>query len=285
MPSMSHVILPAPRSWDEFEDMALAAAKINWPPGHFTRNGRPGQKQHGVDIYEYGNSSRQIGIQCKNTIAGVTPDVITSEIEKSRYFHPPLSALYIATTAPRDARTQQFVREISAKKIDRGEHFVEILFWDDVSGWLARDRETLYHFYPDMLQRQKKNNDCDLVEEIKSILPWDEVRRLYNFDYTRHWSYSEFDSLYVFLERIDEPRFCFFNIELRHALLSLKSSVDAFFSAERKYAGYIPGTDLYGILRNQHDYEEGVAAMHDKVIDIDRSYRAFIQAGVSCCGN
>jgi hypothetical protein len=51
MPTIASSNVPTPKSWDEFEDITLAAAKLRWNSSDFFRNGRPGQKQDGVDIW------------------------------------------------------------------------------------------------------------------------------------------------------------------------------------------------------------------------------------------
>jgi phosphoglycerol transferase MdoB-like AlkP superfamily enzyme len=51
MPTISSSSIPTPKSWDEFEDIVLAAAKLRWNATDFFRNGRQGQKQDGVDVW------------------------------------------------------------------------------------------------------------------------------------------------------------------------------------------------------------------------------------------
>ena len=50
MPSPTTTKLPIPKSWDEFEDIVADVLKLRWKNPHVTRNGRSGQRQHGVDI-------------------------------------------------------------------------------------------------------------------------------------------------------------------------------------------------------------------------------------------
>ena len=49
MPTIPSSNIPTPKSWGEFEDIVLAAAKLRWNATDFFRNGRLGQKQEGVD--------------------------------------------------------------------------------------------------------------------------------------------------------------------------------------------------------------------------------------------
>ncbi len=88
MPTLSSANIPTPKSWDEFEDIALAAAKLRWNSSDFYRNGRPGQKQDGVDIWGQDDDGRHIGLQCKNTIGGVSLEAVKTEIANAERFEP-----------------------------------------------------------------------------------------------------------------------------------------------------------------------------------------------------
>src|SRR5689334_14175302 len=71
MPSPSTTKLPIPKSWDEFEDIVSDVLRVRWATPHVTRNGRSGQKQHGVDIYAIAShlGQRYAGAQCKHVDA------------------------------------------------------------------------------------------------------------------------------------------------------------------------------------------------------------------------
>ena len=70
MPTLASANIPTPKSWDEFEDIALSAAKLRWRSENFFRHGRTGQRQDGVDIFGTPDDGRQRGLQGKNTIGG-----------------------------------------------------------------------------------------------------------------------------------------------------------------------------------------------------------------------
>jgi hypothetical protein len=61
-------------------------------------------------------------------VTGVSESVIAEEILNAESSEPPRYALYIATTAKRDAAVQKTVREISAKRRGQGKFSVGILF-------------------------------------------------------------------------------------------------------------------------------------------------------------
>ena len=102
MPTPSTTDLPRPKSWDEFEDIVWDLYSRQWPQSHVVRNGRAGQRQHGVDIYGqptylYGE---YIGIQCKRYADGkITRRKLEAEITEAEKFHPLLSEYVIATIA------------------------------------------------------------------------------------------------------------------------------------------------------------------------------------------
>jgi hypothetical protein len=147
MPTIAHSNIPPPKSWDEFEDIILSAAKLRWSSRDFFRHGRRGQSQQGVDVYGQDAEGRHLGVQGKNTITGTTRKDVMEEIAKAESFDPPLNALYVATTAKRDANIQSVVRNISASRQRDNKFSVGILFWDDIVQDLARDEAELFKHY------------------------------------------------------------------------------------------------------------------------------------------
>jgi hypothetical protein len=149
MPTIASSNVPTPKSWDEFEDITLAAAKLRWNSSDFYRNGRQGQKQDGVDIWGHDDDNRHIGVQCKNTVDGISLTTVKAEIANAEAFEPKLDRLYIATTAKRDAVLQKDVREISKQRAAQAGLFkVDVLFWDDICQDLAKDDGIFFNTIP-----------------------------------------------------------------------------------------------------------------------------------------
>lgn len=148
MPTISSSHIPQPKSWEEFEDICLSAAKLRWDSSDFFGNGRLGQKQDGVDVWGYDIAGWHIGVQCKNTLAGISLAIVQKEICNAESFEPKLDHLYVSTTAPRDAKLQKEVRQISATRKAEGNFQVDILFWDDVAGDLGLDDKVFFKHYP-----------------------------------------------------------------------------------------------------------------------------------------
>src|SRR5262245_47309332 len=172
MPTIASSNVPTPRSWDEFEDITLAAAKLRWDSSDFYRNGRPGQKQDGVDIWGHDDDDRHIGVQCKNTVDGISLATVKAEIANAEAFKPKLDRLYIATTAKRDAVLQKAVREISKKRLQPGLFKVDVLFWDDVCQDLAKDDDIFFRHYPQLRQGTDPvtEHDKTLFDELIALL-------------------------------------------------------------------------------------------------------------------
>lgn len=145
--------LNTPKSWDEFEDICKSSFQLRWSNPNLTRHGRSGQKQDGVDIYGHDSFELFVGIQCKNTVSTLTNSIIDDEIVKAENFEPPLSALYIATTAPRDVNLQLHVRKVNQARLLLNKFPVSIVFWDDITSDLTKDPEALRQHYPQMFDQ------------------------------------------------------------------------------------------------------------------------------------
>jgi hypothetical protein len=143
MPTPSTAVWPKPKSEDEFEDIVVDAMRSRWDDPNAQRYGRRGQAQHGVDVV--GQSGRSSGIvvgaQCKNT-ESLSLAVVIAEVEKAKTYPGGLAELYVVTSAERDARLQDNVREYFAKS--PAPFRVEVMFWDDVTSEVAKDPDLVW---------------------------------------------------------------------------------------------------------------------------------------------
>jgi len=135
-----------------FEDLAKALTKACGIYENINVNGRPGQKQDGVDVYaRKKDDSRWIGIQCKvrSTNKSFTKQELLSEVNQAKDFNPCLSEYYLYTTLSRDSITQDIVREIACELGNNDNFLFNVLFWEDIEELLRRkDYETVYYqFY------------------------------------------------------------------------------------------------------------------------------------------
>lgn len=179
VPTLSSMVLPPPRSWDEFEELALAAAKLRWRCADFFRNGRPGQRQRGVDIWGRDRSGGLIAIQCKNTLAGIDRRAVRKEVAATEEFAPAPDHLYIATAGPRDASIQEFARELTLARRSSGGFPVDLLFWDDLAQALALDETVWFSFYPQfrpLAARGDADERADVVPPLDTLTFHDSIR-------------------------------------------------------------------------------------------------------------
>jgi hypothetical protein len=112
MPTVQAMELPKPKNWQDFETMVRDAMSQRWKSPNLQKNGRPGQKQNGVDIYESDDIGRRVGVQCKRSKGSPTLDTVRAEIAAAETFEGLLSTIYIATTADYDSVLQKDKRAL-----------------------------------------------------------------------------------------------------------------------------------------------------------------------------
>lgn len=147
MPTINALTLPQPKNWQDFEDLVLDALRQQWRSPTLQKNGRPGQKQAGVDIYGPDEIGRRAGIQCKR-YASLSMDVVETEVANAEKFKGVLNTLIIATTAEHDAKLQQEVRLLSDKRVVSDKFAVGLLFWDDIVGGLQLNPAVFKAHFP-----------------------------------------------------------------------------------------------------------------------------------------
>lgn len=150
MPTMANSSIPAPREWNEFEDIVASCLRIRWGNKNLSRIGRKGQVQHGVDIYGNDDLGRKAGVQCKLIEGKLNSKVVVSEVLKAENFVPYLDIYYIATTASRDAKFQRDIRMLSEQRKMEHKFPIQILFWEDLIQDLATDSMELNKHYPEL---------------------------------------------------------------------------------------------------------------------------------------
>ncbi len=162
MPTVTTSRLPAPTSWEEFEDICKTSFGLRWNNPNLSRHGRQGQQQDGVDIYGHDSLQCFVGVQCKNTTRTITEQLITSECSKAEKFTPAIQALYIATTAERDVHIQAFARKLSSERLTEQKFTVEVVFWADVTSDLAKDDTAVRQHFPQFFN-QNSVTQADLI--------------------------------------------------------------------------------------------------------------------------
>jgi hypothetical protein len=138
MPTPTTAKLHKPKSEDEFEDISVDFLRLRWKDPHATRNGRRGQRQHGVDIVGHPPwlRGRSAGAQCKNS-EEVSLGAVIAEARKAESFTGGVAEFLFVTSAHRDAVLQAAVREHF--RANAAPFHVELIFWPDITADLAQD--------------------------------------------------------------------------------------------------------------------------------------------------
>ncbi|WP_342151260.1 hypothetical protein [Methylorubrum sp. SB2] len=232
MPTIASSVVPPPKSWDEFEDITLAAAKLRWGSDDFYRHGRSGQKQDGVDVYGLDDKNRQIGLQCKNTVDGVSFAVVEAEVANAETFEPTLDRLYIATTAKRDATLQKQIRILSAKRRKAGQFRVDILFWDDICQDIATNDDIFFSHYPQFRSKvnEVRAHDRARYNELTALLRSDGVIGFLDRNNMAGFSFLEakFEPLRQFCYEWNQPEREFLLPELEEIRRALWDKVNSY---------------------------------------------------------
>lgn len=226
MPTLANSQVAPPKSWDEFEDIVCSAAKLRWKNSDFTRHGRQGQKQDGVDVYGNNDKGEIVGLQCKNTLEGVIQQTIEKEVVNAETFEPALTWLYIATTAPTDKTIQKFVRTVSEERKKEGRFGVDILFWNDVWHDLTLDAQRVYqhfpHLIPKVAEHPGRSHDQLLFKQFQSVFPFEPtIRLLREHDFGGSFHRKAIQPLHDFVETWDQPEKEFLDVELQASLTDL----------------------------------------------------------------
>ena len=141
-----------PASWEKFEELTRAIFANIWSNPLAQKNGRSGQKQHGVDVYgspkdEPGTTR---GVQCKGKDgrygAKATVAEFDSELLKAETFKPRLAHWSFATTAPNDVALQQHARTVSERRVRAGQFPVVAIGWETIQALLSGQAEVVEQF-------------------------------------------------------------------------------------------------------------------------------------------
>jgi hypothetical protein len=139
--------LRRPANWQDFETLCKKLWGEIWNCSEIKKNGRLGQTQNGVDIYGIPiGESDYYGIQCKGkdeySDKQFTEDEITNEIEKAKLFNPKLKKLYFATTAVKDVKIEEFIRQKNLDNIKNGLFEIHIFSWEDIVELIDENKQT-----------------------------------------------------------------------------------------------------------------------------------------------
>lgn len=179
MVEISKLQIPPPRNWQDFEDLCWDLWRTIWNDPETQKNGRQGQKQHGVDIYgRPDGENKWAGIQCKGkdnfSKKTITQKELKDEVAKAKNFKPQISKYIFATTGQRDEKIQELARKITDEHSQKDLFSVHVFFWEDILERLIEYQEILKRHYRDIFPEQNeikqiKNDVCAINNSI-SIL-------------------------------------------------------------------------------------------------------------------
>lgn len=139
--------LRRPANWQDFETLCKKLWGEIWDCPEIKKNGRSGQKQHGVDVYGIPKGETSYyGIQCKGkdeyTDKQFSEDKIIDEIEKAKSFTPSLKKFYFVTSAVKDVKIEAFIRQKNIEHLQAGIFEVHIFSWEDIVDLIDENRQT-----------------------------------------------------------------------------------------------------------------------------------------------
>jgi hypothetical protein len=141
MPDIRDLQLAPLDDEDRFEDLCLALWRriLNQPA--MQRNGRRGQRQHGVDLFgRRDKSGTWVAIQCKVRSGGaLSEEDVLNDVESAKNFNPRLAEMVFATTARRDAGLQEYARTLTDNNSAEGYFAVSISSWDDLREEISKE--------------------------------------------------------------------------------------------------------------------------------------------------
>lgn len=155
MTDFTSVSFPPSKDWQAFGRHSRVLFEHSLGDPQTQTNGRPGQRQHGVDIYGRRKSNgAQVGIQCKgkdNDYGGTVTDAeLRREVEKTKKFTPALDEFILVTTAPDDNAIQEAARRLEQEVRAGGRQLkIAVCGWGRVQQEIAQHPAAINAFHPD----------------------------------------------------------------------------------------------------------------------------------------
>lgn len=137
-------IIQKPKNWQDFETLCMKLWSEEFQ-SNFKQNGRNGQQQNGVDIYGVPKGKTEYwGIQCKLKVDSqkISVEEIETEIHNAENFEPLLEYFIIATTSPKDAKVEEWVRITNRTRLKQKKFGIELYCWEDIETLLNQNSLT-----------------------------------------------------------------------------------------------------------------------------------------------
>lgn len=180
-----------PENWQDFESLCKKLWGELWEiPHEIKKNGRLGQPQAGVDVYGVPKGEvNYFGIQAKGkddySDAKLDVKEIENEINKAKNFSPPLDVFIIATTANKDVKSEQYVREKDIENRNNGGFKILLFCWEDIADLIDENRETFNWYVNENNFRDKYDVDIFIndfnAKEITVNPKFENLTKTYRF--------------------------------------------------------------------------------------------------------
>lgn len=167
------------KEWEEFEQLCLDLAQIEFSIQDCERYGKQGESQEGIDIFARHSDGKYTVYQCKKhkTITVKKLDSIISEFKKETFFDK--SKCFIICSSC-ELNSTNFQQRFLKHKEDLSKHNIELIKWDklQLSRILKKHPEIVYRFFgkewveafngKEALNPLLKISDKEIIDSFKS---------------------------------------------------------------------------------------------------------------------
>ncbi|MDY0210608.1 MAG: hypothetical protein RBQ91_04285 [Acholeplasma sp.] len=165
-----------PINWQDFEDLCKKIWRYEYNCQDIKKNGRQGQSQNGVDVYGYFEEIKgYFGIQCKGkddyTNAVLSENEIETEIEKAKNFKPQLKKFIFATTANKDTKIEEFVRNKDVENREKGLFSITLYSWEDITDLIKEHKPVFDSYVYDKHYSNSSLVDINICKESANLCP------------------------------------------------------------------------------------------------------------------
>ncbi|MGL6074634.1 MAG: PIN domain-containing protein [Fimbriiglobus sp.] len=131
---------PQPSNEDDFELFCLRFCRAIWKDRSFSRYGKRGESQHGIDLIDESGTEPYRAVQCKHHESNKTipPGEIRDEVTKASSALFGLHEYYILTTARKSTQGQNAVIQINQSQHAKNTFRVYLWSWEDIEEQLSQ---------------------------------------------------------------------------------------------------------------------------------------------------
>lgn len=165
MPTSPLMEIPKSRSAEEFECICKDILDKKYG-SRFTRYGRNGQKQNGIDIYNKSSSNSYTVAQCKNyfnkSSVNKLIEAINNDINSLNNlpFYKDINKFIVMTSMNRDKKIQDAISSISC------DFNVELWVWEDIQEVICNNDDLIKKYYPQFYKSKSNSRSIESLIEV-----------------------------------------------------------------------------------------------------------------------